>query len=206
MIGIRRGAVTHKLRDRRGSTRKRVLKAFENEDAGALPHDEPIAGGIEGTRGLRRLVVEACRQSPRRGEAAERDGLDGGFRTAAHGNVGFARPDEARTVAERLNAGRASGDGGAQRPPEPMPYRDLSGGEVRKERGNRERREAPDAQRVGGPDRAHDVGKAADPAGDDRGGPPPVVIVGRDPASLPDRFIGGSQGEENETVHLLPVF
>ena len=66
MIGVARKAVTDHLRVDFRTASLGVLIFLEDDDPGALPHDEPVAVLVIGPARLFRLVVEVRRKGPRR--------------------------------------------------------------------------------------------------------------------------------------------
>ena len=98
------------------AARARVLEVLENQDGGALGHDEARAVAVEGAGRVGGCVVEGCGQGPGAGEAAEGEGVDAGFGTAGEHDGGVSVSDETRCVADGVGAGCAGcccGVGGA---------------------------------------------------------------------------------------------
>ena len=114
-------------------------------------------------------------------------------------------PDQPRGIADGLDAGRAGGDGRADRPLVAVADGDLTGRQIGQEGRHGERREASDAALIGGAHGLDDGRKAADPGRDDRRGPFERLRIRRRPAGLRDRLGRRDHREQDEAVHLALV-
>ena len=94
-LGVRRGA------------RRRGLGLLQHEQRRAFPHDEAVAVGVEGARGVRGVVVWPRPERPDDVEGAERERAQGHFHAARQGRVGAAGTDEVERLAEGHGPGRA---------------------------------------------------------------------------------------------------
>ena len=145
VIGIRTGAVADELGDWLGAACERMLQFFDHEKTCAFAHHEPIARLVERTRCALRRVVEPGRERTGRRKATECGALDAGFRAACQCDVGFARTDDPRGIADRLHARRTGGDRRTERALEAVLDRHLTGGEIDEEGRDGERRQPPHA-------------------------------------------------------------
>ena len=137
--------------------------------------------------------------------SAEADALDTGFRAAGKRHVRFAAADQSCRIADRLHAGGARCHRRAERTLVSVFDRDLTGGEVDEERGDRERRQAANAARIRKTHGVRDRGETADAGADHCRGALSRSVVLRYPPGLIDRFFGRQQGEQDEAFHLLLV-
>ncbi len=130
VIGVARQAVADHLGIDLRAARLGVLIFLEHDHARALAHDEAVAVPVVGPAGFLRLVVEIGAERARLGEAGDADRADRRFGAAGEHDVGIVRRDHPRRVADRMGAGRASGDHRMVRPHQPVFDRHLAGDEV----------------------------------------------------------------------------
>ncbi len=88
-----------------------VLGGLQDEGAGALPEDEPVASLVE-RPGCRLRGVVTPGQGLHLGESGERQRVDRRLRPAGDGHVRPAGPDHVQGVADGLRARRARADRG----------------------------------------------------------------------------------------------
>ena len=72
VVGVAGQAVADDLGIDLGAARLGMFQLFEDDDAGALAHDEAVAVAVIGTRGLFGRVVAIGRERAAGGEAGER--------------------------------------------------------------------------------------------------------------------------------------
>ena len=142
VVGVAGQAVADDLGIDLGAARLGVLQLFENDDAGALAHDEAVAVAVIGPRGFLGRVVAVGGKRPAGGEAGKRKPADRRFRAAGHHDVGIAEDDQPRRVADGMRAGRAGGNDSVVRALELVADRHLAGDQVDDVAGNEERADA----------------------------------------------------------------
>ena len=118
-----------------------MLEFLEHHASSAFAHDETIAIAVIRARGLLRPVVEAGRQGATGAKARERKAIDGRFRAAGDHHVGVAKRDQPPGVADRVRAGRASGDDRVVGALEIVGDRNLPAQKIDEPSGNKERRD-----------------------------------------------------------------
>lgn len=200
--GISRQAVTDDFRIDLRAARLCVLELFENDDAGALAHDEAVTVDVIGARGFFRVVVVLGGQRLAGGKARERDTANRRFRTTGNHDVGVAERNQAAGVTDRMRAGRAGGDDRVVRAAKLMADRHLARGEVDEATGNEERRDTARtlvAQRVAAFDDAFETANAR--ADQDAGGDL-VLVVLRLPAGVGQRHVGSGHRVDDERIDL----
>ena len=121
VVGVGAGAVADELGERRAPRASACSSASITSMPAPSPMTKPSRALSNGRDASVGLVVEAGRQRTGRGEAAEADPVDAGLRAAADRDVGLARPDQPRGVADRLDARGAGGHRRAERPLEAVP-------------------------------------------------------------------------------------
>jgi hypothetical protein len=109
MMRIRAHAVPHDLGVDLYPPLPRVLQFLQNHDARAFADDEPCAVCVEGAGGRLRVGVVGGGEAAGASEAADREGVDAGFRAAGEHDGGVAVHDEAAGVADGVRAGGAGG-------------------------------------------------------------------------------------------------
>jgi len=83
VIGVARQSVADQLGIDSGATALGMVVFFENHHAGALAQDEAVAVFVVGTRGPRRLVIEAGGERARRGKAGDGNSISRRLRPPA---------------------------------------------------------------------------------------------------------------------------
>ncbi len=106
-----------------------VFKFLEHEAGGSLAHDESVAAGAEGARGVLGVVV-AGGEGVHGGESAHAGGPDGGFGAAGDDGVGLAQTNEVEGVGQGVGGGGAGRGGGVVRTVEAEGDGYLSGSDV----------------------------------------------------------------------------
>ncbi len=101
MVGVGGGAVARQFGQDRRPPAERRLPLLQDQDRGALPHHEPVAAGVEGTRRARGIVV-AGREGLHGGKTGDSDAGDGGLAPSAHHGVHPPGPDEIESLPDRL--------------------------------------------------------------------------------------------------------
>src|SRR3712207_3209549 len=105
VVRVVRGAVPENLGvDRRASPLRR-LHLLEDEQGGALAHDEPGPPRVEGPRRLLRIVT--VREPAHRAEAAEDERRDRALGSTGEDGVRVAAPDHLGPFADRRRPRRA---------------------------------------------------------------------------------------------------
>ncbi len=143
--GVGAGAVADQERVDVGAAVAGMLFVFENEDAGALGDDEPVAAGVEGPRGGLGAVVETGAHGPPLGEAGQADTADGGLAAAGDHGHGVAALDGGGGLADGVGATGAGRDVGHAGPVDPQVDGHLAGGQVDDHHRHQEGRDPPRA-------------------------------------------------------------
>ncbi len=112
--GVRAHAGAGQLGVDAGAAGLGVLEALEHQATGALADHETVAAGVEGPRGMLRVVVAQAERAGG-GKAGHADRAHGRLAAAGEHHLGVAVADDARRVADGVGAGGAGGNGGAQR-------------------------------------------------------------------------------------------
>ena len=86
VVGVAGAGVADHFAEDLGAAGLRVLQRFEDENAGALADDEAVALGVEGTRGLGRVIV-AGRQGLDAVEARDAQIADWCFTATCDGGI-----------------------------------------------------------------------------------------------------------------------
>ena len=202
VVGVAGQAVAHDLGIDLGTPGLGVLVFLENDDAGTLAHDEAVAVGVIGARGLLWLVGPLGGQGLAGVEASDADLADRRLGPARDHHVGVAVADQAHGVADGMGAGRAGGDDRMVRTLEAVADADLPRDQVDQGAGHEEGGHAP------GPLLFHHhggVGDGVEPAdarADQDAGPLAALVVLRRPAAVLDGLLRGGHAEEDEGVDL----
>ncbi|MCY1172102.1 hypothetical protein D9M73_122310 [compost metagenome] len=112
VISIARQAIADHLGIDFRAARLGVFIFLEADHACALAHDEAVAILVIGAAGAFGRRVEARRQRARLGEAGNAERADRALGAARQHHIGIVHRDHPRGVADRMRAGRASGDDG----------------------------------------------------------------------------------------------
>ncbi len=202
MVGVARHAVADDLGVDLGAARLGMLQRFQDDDAGALAHDETVAVLVVGARGGAGTIVEARRQRAAGGKAGHGDAADGRFRAAGHHHVGVAQRHQSRCIADGMRAGRAGGDDRVVGTLQLVPDRHVAGGEIDETPRNKEWADATRAFFLQQDRRFGDAGQATDARADEYAGP--LLLIGRvgDVAGIGDRLLGRRHRVDDEVVDL----
>ena len=176
---------------------------FENDHAGPLADDEPIALLVERAARFVGLIV-ARRHRAHRGKPADAHRRNRRLRAAGNHRVGVAAPDDLERLPDRMRRRRARGAGRQVRPFGAEADRHLSCREVDDGCGNEERRDLP---RPSGEERlvlALDAGEPAD-AGAHEHADVRGVRLGNRQLRVIHRELRGRNRVLDEDVHLLDV-
>ena len=117
-----------------------MFQFFQDEDAGAFADDEAIAIFVEGTAGVRGIVIARGKRA-HGGETADAHGGDGGFCSAGNHHIGIVAFDHAIRIADGMRAGGAGGSGSFIGTFSAPANADLSGSKVDDGGGNKKRRD-----------------------------------------------------------------
>src|SRR5262249_19010752 len=113
---------------------------FEDENAGALTHDEAVALSVKRAAGATGLVIARGERFHRR-EAADAHRRDRSLGAAANHHLGIAALDDLERIAYSVRRSRAGCGGGRVRSAGAEGDRDVPGGRVDEGRGNEEGRD-----------------------------------------------------------------
>src|SRR6478752_8817679 len=119
----------------------RSVELLEHQHAGALPHHEAGARGVEGARRPRRMFVLGGKAA-HRAEAGKDEWSEGGFGAPGEDGVGVAALDHLRRLPDGGRARRAGGNGRVVRAAEAEGDRELAAGRVYEHVRNEGRRNA----------------------------------------------------------------
>src|ERR1700733_3731004 len=111
MVGVAVSRVAHQFSENRGAALYSVVVLFQNEHAGALPNDEPVATGIPGPRGGYRIIIPRGK-STHGSEAGHGERGDCSFTPAANHHVCVAALNHPEGFTHRVctrGAGRGAG-------------------------------------------------------------------------------------------------
>ena len=179
VLGRRRHVMSvggHAVADQLGvcgrSARAGMLQLLQNEHAGTLADNEPVAVLVERPAGPLRLVV-ARGQGAHGREAADAHRRDGSLRPARNHHVGGAAAHHLAGVPDGVRRGRAGGAGGGVRPAGPETDGHLAGRQVDDGRGDEEGRYLARTTLEQRAVLALDGGEAANARGDEHAGPRP---------------------------------
>ena len=201
--GVARHAVADDLGVDLRAARPGVFVFLEDDDPGALAHDEAGMAPVIGARGLLRRVVIGGAQGLAGEEAGDTERHDGALGPARHHHIGIVQHDHPRRVANSVHAGGAGRHDGVVRPLQAVADRDLAAGQVDQGRGDEE---GADAARTGfGQDRrAVGDGAQAAYAGphDDAGAFLVLVRLGM-PIGVVQSLVGRCDAEQDEVVDPL---
>src|SRR5208283_5628399 len=106
-----------------------VLQFLQDQNAGALAHDEAIAIFVPGTAGASRIVVARGKRA-HGGESADAHGSDGSFRATGNHDIGILVLDDAKGIADGMSAGSAGRGRGFIGTLGAVLHGDVSGSEV----------------------------------------------------------------------------
>ena len=198
-------AVAHHFGVDLGAAGLGVFQFFQLQQAGAFTDDEAVAGAVEGTGGLGRLVIVMAGKGLQGREAGHAQRRHRGFHTAGDGRADAAQQDLAEGGADAVDGGSTGGGGhdvGAFGAGEDG---DLAGAHVGDEHGDQEGRnlagttlqqlgvvglDGLQATQADAQDDAHVVG----------------VVVIDDQAGVFEELLGGHHGELGEAVHAAGLF
>ena len=205
MIGVAGHAVPGDLGVDLRPTGARVLVFLENEDAGALPHDKPVAVLVVRPTGLFRGVIEAGGHGPAVDEARDADRADRSLGAPGHHDVGVAIADHPGGVADGVGPCGAGRDDRMIRPLEAMADRHLSRGEVDQGRRDEEGADPAGALLVHFDGGFRDRRQPAYARPDDDAGALKIVGCLRLPAGIDHGLVGGGGGVEDEVINPTAV-
>ncbi|ENN85805.1 hypothetical protein RHSP_18548 [Rhizobium freirei PRF 81] len=202
MVRVAREAVADHFGVDLGAARLGVFQLLQNDDTGALAHDEAVTVTVIGTRSFLRRVVKVRRQRLAGGKARERDTADRCFGATGDHHIGVAEHDQAGSIANGVGTGRACGDDRMVRAAQLVADRDLAGNQVDETARDKERRDAARtlvAQRIAGFD---DAFEAADARADHDARGDLILIRFRVPVCIGERHVRCRHAIDDEGIDL----
>mmetsp|Transcript_57048 Transcript_57048/g.99736 ORF Transcript_57048/g.99736 Transcript_57048/m.99736 type:complete len:242 (+) Transcript_57048:529-1254(+) len=183
-----------------------VLKLFQNQNTCAFSHDEATASLVKRPRGLGRLIIAVCRQSPHLIETGNGQRLDGRLSPAGNHHVRITILDESICIANAMSTGGTCSDSGCVRALRIVLHGDETRGKVDEHLGDEARRNLAHAFVHFRDVCISDVLNTANATSNRHSRPHCVLLRLRLPSCIIHGLLCGHHGILDEGCHLLGLF
>ncbi len=181
-------------------------KVFQHHDACALAHDEAVTILVIGARSFGRPVVEPGGQCTAGGKPGNRETAERTLRAPCYHDVGIAKCNEPRGVADGMRARRAGSDNRVIGTLEAVLDGNVSGREIYQSAGNKKRTDASRPFFLQQDGRLGYAVQPADPRADQDARALLLVLRVGLPAGILQGLIGCPHRENDEVIDLALLF